>query len=777
MRHIILCLLLVCHFFSFSQFESKKNYVIEQCSTPPKIDGKLNEELWNRINIAKDFTQIEPKNGKSEKFNQRTEVKICYDNRNIYFSAMMFDSSPDSILRELSKRDEENKNFDGFGIFINPFNDGQIEYKFFVTAAGVQIDAKISPTGEDLNWSSVWKSSVSIIDNGWIAEIAIPFSSLRFANNSQPWALNLTRNLRRNREVYSWNPINVSYQNRSLQSGLLEGISNIETPLRLSFMPYSSIYLNKSNDNINFPYNYGLDLKYGINESFTLDMTLIPDFGQASSDSEILNLTPFEIKYEEKRQFFNEGTELFNIGENLFYSRRIQDDLINATKVSGRTKNGLGFASLNAITNKTQDRPISNFNVMIFDQSYGNNSSFSIMNTNMIQNGEEYDANVTGLFSRINNKINSYSFKKSLKMANEYTDTTSIKGYSGSISLRKTKGSYRYGLWSYFEDDKFNPNDLGYLQSNNEIKSGLSLSHHQLKENKDFINSKSEFELIYSSLFDDGNNNQRFVNLDVSIDTRITLKNYLSIFTKIQAFPLEGMDFYESRTSDFNNPVVTSKMYKGRLYLSSDYRKKFALDIGSTFGISPLYNGTSFYSRISPRYRFNDQISIKYVLALENKKNDVGYVTNETLPILTEPPTTRIIFGLRNVHMITNVLEGTYILNNKIDFSTKIRHYWSGFEYKNKFNKLDNNGYLSEADYTGDHDRNFNIWTIDMSLNWWFTPGSQMSFVWKNAMEYDNEFLEMNLYNNINNTFSTIPENSFSFKIVYYLDYLYFRKK
>ena len=148
----------------------------------------------------------------------------------------------------------------------------------------------------------------------------------------------------------------------------------------------------------------------------------------------------------------------------------------------------------------------------------------------MIQNGEDYDANVTGLFSRINNKKNSYSFKKSLKISNEYTDTTSIKGYSGSISLRKTKGSYRYGLWSYFEDDKFNPNDLGYLQSNNEIKSGLSLSHHQLNETKKFINSKSEFELIYSSLFDDGNGDQRFINLDVSIDTRITLKNYLSIF-------------------------------------------------------------------------------------------------------------------------------------------------------------------------------------------------------------------------------------------------------
>ena len=98
-------------------------------------------------------------------------------------------------------------------------------------------------------------------------------------------------------------------------------------------------------------------------------------------------------------------------------------------------------------------------------------------------------------------------------MSNIYTNNSSIKGYSGSISINKTKGSYRYGFWSYFEDDEFNPNDLGYLQSNNEIKSGISLSHHQLNETKKFINSKSEFELIYSSLFNDGNGNQRFVNL------------------------------------------------------------------------------------------------------------------------------------------------------------------------------------------------------------------------------------------------------------------------
>ena len=156
---------------------------------------------------------------------------------NIFTSEpFMYDNSPDSILKELSKRDEQNKNFDGFGVLINPFNDGQIEYKFFISAAGVQADAKISPTGEDVNWNTVWKSSVNINENGWSTEIAIPFSSLRFSK-IQKIKCNMIRNLRRNREKYSWNPINTNYINTSIQSGILTGINNIKSPIRLSFMP------------------------------------------------------------------------------------------------------------------------------------------------------------------------------------------------------------------------------------------------------------------------------------------------------------------------------------------------------------------------------------------------------------------------------------------------------------------------------------------------------------------------------------------------------------
>ncbi|MBT6816029.1 MAG: carbohydrate binding family 9 domain-containing protein [Flavobacteriales bacterium] len=783
-KHLIIFLLLPL--ISFSQFTEKKIYNIKKIDKNPNIDGILNDKIWGNLDIAKDFSQLEPNNGEKEKHHQRTEVKMCYDDRNIYLGVMMYDNAPDSILTELSRRDQENKNYDEFGIWINPFNDGQIEYNFSVTAAGVQKDAKFFPSGSDNTWDAVWKSAVKINNNGWVAEFAIPFSSLRFSNDGKPWAINMGRTIRRYRSVYTWNPIDAEYLSSiSLQAGLIDGIKNVNPPLRLSFMPYASVYTNIYNGETTFPYNYGMDLKYGINESFTLDMTLIPDFGQVASDAEILNLSPFEIKYEEKRQFFNEGTELFNKGENMFYSRRIQDDLINATKVSGRTKNGLGFATLNAITNQTENKPLTNYNVMIFDQTFGNNSSISMMNTNMIQNGSNKDANVTGLFARINNKANTHTYVGELKMSQEFiTETLPIliyppehsinitKGFSGMLSIGKISGKYRYDLWSSFEDDKYNPNDLGFLYSNNEINSGLSISYNQLKENKQFISSRFSSAISYETLFTE----QKFVNLNLDMEGRVTFRNHLTVFMSAEINPYQGNDFYESRTENFNNPVKLSKSVKVRTHISTDYRKSFAIDLSLGGKLNPLYDGYSYHWRISPRYRINDKSSIRYVLSLENKYNDIGFVTNDTLPILIYPPETRFVFGKRDVFMITNVLEGSYILNNKMDFSTKIRHYWSGVKY-NQFSELETNGYLSNTNYFSGHDANFNAWTIDMALNWWFAPGSQMSIVWKNSMQDYNDILTIDWFDNINNTFNTIPQNSLSFKIVYYLDYLYLRKK
>ncbi|MDC0204509.1 carbohydrate binding family 9 domain-containing protein [Flavobacteriales bacterium] len=756
---------------TFGQFSDKKVYNIKKVQNPPKIDGNLSDRVWTKINIANNFSQISPNNGTPERQHQKTEVKICYDSKNIYFGVMMHDNAPDSILRELSRRDEENKNYDAFGIWLEPFNDSQVEYNFMVTAAGVQIDRKFSKTGIDKTWDAVWNSAVNINNNGWVVEFSIPFSQLRFPEENQSWAINMAREIRRYRETYSWNPIDVNYDDFALQAGLIEGIEDVNSPLRLSFMPYASVYADMYDGETTFPYNYGIDLKYGINESFTLDMTLIPDFGQVASDAMVLNLSPFEVKYEEKRQFFNEGTELFNKGEDMFYSRRLQDDLLNASKVTGRTKNGLGIAILNAVTNKTNEDPLTNYNVMIFDQAFGNSSSVSLMNTHMVQNGIGKDASVTGLFTRINNKKNTRVYVGKLKMSQEFEGSNLTKGFSGMLAVGKMNGNYKFDLYTIFEDDKYNPNDLGFLYSNNEITNGISLSYHQFNENKKFVNSNISTSINHQTLFTD----QKFVNLELAASARITLKNYTTISIRTNINPYEKNDFYEARTGDLTHPLKRSKSIAGGGWFSTDYRKRLAIDIGAGGVLNPLYKGYGYNYRISPRWRINDNISLRYVLSIKNRYNDIGFVINDTSGLFIEPPQVDYIFAKRNTYMITNVLSTNYIVNNKIDLSVKLRYHMD--QVKNlEFNALGNDGYLNKSNYIGEHNINYTTWTSDIAFNWWFAPGSQMSLVWKNAIDNQKNILINHWTDNVEESFSLAKQNSLSLKVIYYLDYLYLRK-
>jgi hypothetical protein len=219
----------------------------------------------------------------------------------------------------------------------------------------------------DFSWNAVWTSAVKITDEGWIVEIEIPYSAIRFPKQEvQVWGINFQRTVRRSREITVWNPVDRSYSEDD-QNGILNGITQIKAPLRLELYPFASGYYQITPEASGFSYAAGMDLKYGINEAYTLDMTLVPDFGQRRSDQIVLNLTPYEVKYTENRQFFTEGMELFNKSD-LFYSRRIgkqplnyndawnavgegetlvenpgETRLINATKVSGRNSKNLGI--------------------------------------------------------------------------------------------------------------------------------------------------------------------------------------------------------------------------------------------------------------------------------------------------------------------------------------------------------------------------------------------------------------------------------------------------
>lgn len=408
-------------------------------NTAIKIDGELSDPAWNEATSVSDFVQFEPKPGRSP--SHQTAFKILYDDKAVYISAIMYDEAPDSINLQLSERDQIGV-VDWIGFTIDSYQDGQNGSGFFVTASGNQIDRKFTANNVgnnvsfsgDRSWDAVWESKVKITDKGWIAEMKIPYSALRFPTAQvQDWNINFFRMIRRHREVSSWNPIDPAGDGFLIQSGRLIGLESIKSPLRLSATPFVAGYLEITDDPNSNPsisnlksFNGGMDIRYGINDAFTIDMTLIPDFGEADSDEQVLNLTPFEVRFDENRQFFTEGIELFERG-GLFYSRRVGDrtfdsgaaqrgllanefvksnpgraQLVNATKLSGRTKNGLGIGLFNAVESTmnavignvetgaerlVQTNPLTNYNVLVFNQNLKNNSSVTLTNTNVLRDG------------------------------------------------------------------------------------------------------------------------------------------------------------------------------------------------------------------------------------------------------------------------------------------------------------------------------------------------------------------------------------------------------
>lgn len=267
MKQILTIFILLLSYNSFAQGIHKTIQAVKT-EVAPKIDGFIESETWGKAPKATDWTQMEPRNGELERSNQKSEVQFIYTNKALYVGAMFYDTAPDSILTEFSKRDEWNKNCDWFGVWISPYNDAQNDFMFALTAAGVQMDSRSSSNGSDGNWDAVWKSAVQIDEHGWSAELEIPYSALRIPNtNIQEWGINLGRTIRRTRENYAWNPIDISNSNKAAQAGVLTGIKNIKPPLRLSFMPYLSSYVDFYESESTRNINGGLDLKYGDRKS------------------------------------------------------------------------------------------------------------------------------------------------------------------------------------------------------------------------------------------------------------------------------------------------------------------------------------------------------------------------------------------------------------------------------------------------------------------------------------------------------------------------------
>ncbi len=474
---VTLCMISVAAGAQTSQDSGQRSVEVLRIESEIVIDGELDEPEWQRVEPSTDFTQQEPIMG--EPSSERTEVRLLYDDTYLYVGVYCFDSAGEKgIVVTNVRRDFSPFEGDYFGVLLDTFDDNRNAFVFGTNPRGSKRDGQMAGNGESSNfdWDAVWYVKSKITEQGWQAEMAIPFKTLRFREGeNQVWGLNLTRKIRRKNEDAHWAPIPRPFRiNRVSLAGELNGLSSVHQGRNLYIKPYISLpVVRREQDDVDFLPEPGVDLKYGVTPGLTLDLTVNTDFAQVEADEQQINLTRFSLFFPEKRDFFLENAGIFEFGKSerewgasgrdviAFFTRRIgieQGELVpilGGTRFSGTAgKYRVGLLSLQADDFETT--PSTNFSVARVRRDILESSNFGGIFINK-QGGGQYnrtfgmDANLK--FDALN--ISSFLLK---------TDTSGIDGddMAGDFSA-----AWKDRLWDIRAEfvsiqDNFNP-EVGFV--------------------------------------------------------------------------------------------------------------------------------------------------------------------------------------------------------------------------------------------------------------------------------------------------------------------------
>jgi hypothetical protein len=390
---------------------ARRSVLAVRADQPVRVDGNFDDPVWQAAPAAAEFTQSEPREGQPA--TERTEVRIAYDDDNLYVAAYLYDREPDGIVVNDIRKDFTADDQDTFEIILDTFLDRRNGYVFLTNAQGAKSDQQSANEGREINtsWDAVWSVSTRHMPDGWTAEFAIPFRSLRFDDASRDravagddggngqgvleqdgmvWGVNFSRRIRRRNEVAYWAPVPRSYNlNRVSLAGDLRGLPQAAGGRDLRIKPYVAGRAIRETGGSGFAEtgDVGLDAKYGLGESLTLDLTANPDFAQVEVDEQQVNLTQFNQFFPEKREFFLENSGVFYVGDAarnnrvfraptpdedllLFFSRRVgltstgrEIPILGGARVTGRA-GGLVIGALTAQTRAAHDAPANNYSVL-----------------------------------------------------------------------------------------------------------------------------------------------------------------------------------------------------------------------------------------------------------------------------------------------------------------------------------------------------------------------------------------------------------------------------
>ncbi len=825
----------------------KRVYYATRTELVPKIDGKLDDECWQTIGIwGGDFVQQQPHQAQAP--SQETEFKILYDDKYLYFALICHDNEPDKMDVILGRRDDNQG--DMAGIALDSYLDKQTAFEFNVTAAGQKVDLMhLGEYGWDFNWNAVWDGKSSIGDSAWYAEMRVPFTQLRFANKEEHvWGMHIWRWLNRASEESQWKLIPIDAPAMVYIFGELRGIKDIPYKRNFEVMPYAKAkYIPESTDKQNF--GFGLDGKIGVSSDFTLDYTFNPDFGQVEADPSELNLTSYETFYEEKRPFFLEGNSIleYNSGrDRVFYSRRIghapsdtpkvgEDEtysmpdnttIINALKLTGKSKKGLSVGFVNSMTareeamiysgdlkNAQAVEPFTNYSIArvkkdfnegstvlggIFTSTFRNikDEQLEFLPDNSLVGGLDFEHNwqnrkyyvaAKSFYSTINgseeaisllqrNPRHYYHREDAEHLAFDST-LTNLDGWGGEISGGKRSGKFHVLGELEWRSPGIDLNDVGYMRQADYIDENFTLLYQVNKQKGILLNYLVGATQIHQWSYGGENLSDRLSSMALFRFTnywRVVLSSNQT-FRKIDTRQLRG------------GPALRiDNSTRAGISLSSDTGRDLFFSAGVDYmkSVDKITKGTDL--SFSAKWMINKRLSLASESGFSQENNNAQYVKQKTINNTKEYVVGQIdrqtfYTTLRAEFFITPELSlqyygspyvstGKYIDYRKVEDSKAkdLGDRYSVLSTNENLKLVDdaNNVYHNFNDY--DFNFNFQEFRSNFVARWEYKTGSTVYFVWTNNRSQYVDQHDPSIFNSLKGLSKIKADNAFMIKLSYW---------
>jgi hypothetical protein len=804
------------------------------------IDARLDEPEWSQAAPATGFRQFEPLEGAPA--TQETEVRILYGLRSLYVGALLHDSEPAAVSAALGRRDDFNR-ADWFLVSIDSYLDRRTAYTFGVNAAGVQFDAVRAgggggpggggggggPPGMDASWDAVWSSAARLTPEGWVVEMEIPYSMLRFPDAAaQSWGIQFTRNIPRLGEQSEW-PLVPRAQRSNLvaQFGLLTGIEGIEPRRNLQLRPYSVARLHTSEAEDRpgeaereGELDIGGDLKVGLGPNVTLDATINPDFGQVEADPAVLNLSAFENIFEERRPFFLEGSQIYRFEAGpgqLLYTRRIGANrpIIGAAKLSGRTTQGLSFGVLGATTGN-HFKPDESYGIARLSQQIGSFSSAGGILT--AYDGPESAGRKRSLAAGtdwdlrfLENRLGIEGFAALTNRSWTQADRDTETGFAGKIWANKRQGSWQGFGGVEVYSDLYNPNEVGQARQNNSYTLIASIDHdiNHSRPFGPFQRASIDFFGLQKYSYLDGLDQ----GMSLELQSRWMLRSFNSFELGAGVEnPFGGYDIYETRGL---GPWARPASVELNAEYDTDERRSWR--VGPEVGLVLHEQGGREYGAVfRGNWNVSDNLALEGHLRGEWEDNVLAWSSNETflrsgdgwaigresgtigsdpddyvsfddqgtlagvLAGIPSPDGVRFqvpVFGARDSRSLDLTARGTYTFTPDVSFQFYSQFFLAGGRYSD-MGILRSRDDLARFDAFPKRDE-FSLSSLHSNavLRWEYRPGSTIYAVWTHGRQADAVLnplapwgpspFDRRLTDQIGDTFDIFPDNILLIKLSY----------